>query len=71
MFKKVGKRSLNVDVPADLYDMFGKLCIDLGINKTAAIVEYLKYLKKTHYKQRETLNDKSIAAFRLDDVSLD
>ncbi len=67
MAKIPGKRALNVDVPADLYNMFAKLCIDLEITKTEAITKYLKYLQKQYYKQRQVLDEDSKPDFKLDD----
>jgi hypothetical protein len=64
--QKLGKKSLNLDVPADLHDMYSKLCIDLGITKTDGIVQYLRYLQKQHYKHRQVLNDTSPPDFKLD-----
>jgi len=64
--RKQGKKALNVMIPADLHDMYAKLCIDLGITKTEGIVEYFQYLKKTYYKHRQVLDEKSDADFKLD-----
>ena len=58
---------MNLDVPADLYDMYGKLCIDYGITKTEGIVRYFRYLKSQNYKLRKVLNDRSVSDFKLDE----
>lgn len=65
--KRLGKRSINLDVPADLYDMYAKLCIDLGITKTEGIVRYMRYLQKQHYKHRRVLDEESPQSFKLDE----
>lgn len=61
------KKALNVDLPADLYDMYAKMCIDLNISKTEGIVQYFKYLQKQNYRQRRTLNETTESDFTLDD----
>ena len=66
MNNKLGKKSLHVQVPADLHDVLGKLCIDTGLSATAIITQYLQYLQAQHYKKREPLHEKSTADFKLD-----
>lgn len=61
-----GKKALNIDLPVDLYNMFAKLCIDLGITKTEGIVQYLRYLQAQQYKARKPLNEQSKQDFKLD-----
>lgn len=67
MNKKAGKRALNMDIPADLFDMYAKLCIDEGITKTEGIVRYLRYLQKQYYKHRRVLDEDSKPDFKLDE----
>lgn len=52
--KKKGKKVLNVHIPADLYDTYAKVCIDLGISKTEGIVQYFRFLK-SHQAQRRRI----------------
>lgn len=67
MTKKVGKRALYVDVPDELYIMFSKLCLEKGITRTEAIIQYLQYLKAKYYKHRELLHEHSRNDFELDE----
>lgn len=64
--KKLGKKAMNLDLPADLYDMYAKLCIDLGITKTEGIIKYMRYLQAQYYKHRQALDEDSKPDFRLD-----
>lgn len=66
MKKTQGKKSLHVQVPADLHDMLGRLCIDTGLSATAIITQYLQYLQSKHYRKREPINEKSDSDFKLD-----
>lgn len=66
MKKIQGKKSLHVQVPADLHDVLGRLCIDTGLSATAIITQYLQYLQSKHYKKREVLNGQSNSDFKLD-----
>jgi hypothetical protein len=52
-------RDLFAAVPLELYDMYAKLCITLGITKKEGIIQYLKFLKKQHHHRRKLLSDKS------------
>lgn len=67
MAKQLGKRALNLDIPIELYNMYAKLCIDLGITKTDGIIQYLQYLHAQYYKNRRALNEHSQSDFQLDD----
>lgn len=66
MKKSQGKKSLHVQVPADLHDVLGRLSIDTGLSATAIITQYLQYLQAQHYKKREPLHAKSTTDFKLD-----
>jgi hypothetical protein len=57
--KQLGTKTISVEVPIDLADTFGKLCIDRGVTRTQAIIKYLKYLKAIYYKHREFLDEES------------
>ena len=63
MVRKAGNTQMNMLVPQDLYDMFSKLCIDLGITRNQAIVRYFHYLQKQHYKKRRLLDEESTEHF--------
>lgn len=67
MAKNLGKKSINMDIPADLYDMLRKLCVDTGLTATSIVVQYLEYLQKQHYKRRQVLNEHSESDFKLDE----
>lgn len=62
---KEKKRAMNVELPADLWQMFSKLCIDSQVSKTEAIIQYLKYLKAQNNKCRRLLNEGSEDNFKL------
>jgi hypothetical protein len=66
MTKRTGKKSLSLDIPVDLFNMYAKLCIDLGITKTEGITQYFQYLQAIYHRQRDILNEKSDASFKLD-----
>jgi len=66
MKRNTGKKALNLNVPADLYDMYAKLCIDLGISKTEGIIQYFRYLRAQYYKKRNALDEESESDFKLD-----
>lgn len=66
MAKIVGKRTLSVQVPADLYVMFSKFCMDSEVSRTEAIVKYLKWIQKQPVAQRRLLNATSKADIGLD-----
>jgi hypothetical protein len=40
-----GKRAVTFYIPADLYALYAKACIDARITMTAGFVQYLEYLK--------------------------
>jgi hypothetical protein len=65
MTKKTGKKTLSVELPVDLYDMYAKLCIDLNLTKTEGIYRYLQYLQKKYYKHRQAINADSDDDFSL------
>ena len=65
--KQLGKKTLNVDIPLDLFTMYSKLCVDLGITKTQGIIQYFRYLKKQYHHHRQVLNEKSKSEFRIDE----
>ena len=67
MKKKPVKKRLNVEVSIDLHDMLKKLCVDTGLTATEIIVQYLEYLQKKHYKQRQVLDESSTTEFKLDE----
>lgn len=73
MEKRPGKHSLNIDIPVELYTMYAKLCVDLGITKTEGIVQYLKYLKAQGIRERRlrVLHGKSKGDFKLDGRELE
>lgn len=54
-----GKKTLSVEVPADLYAIFSKLCIDNEVTKTEAIIRYMKYLKKRIPQERRLIDGKT------------
>lgn len=62
---KEAQRVLNVEIPADLWQMFSKLCIDEEVSKKEAIVQYFKYLKAKNNKSRRLLNETSEDNFKL------
>ena len=66
-----GKKTLNVDIPSDLFNMYSKLCIDLEITKTEGLIRYFKYLSKMYYKRRRAINEKSEPDFKLHEEQLD
>lgn len=66
MFKSMGKKSVHVQVRADLHDTLRRLCIDTGLSATEIVTQYLQYLHVQHYKKREPLNAKSHSDFKLD-----
>lgn len=69
MKKSQGKKSIHVQVPADLHDTLSRLSIDTGLSSTAIITQYLQYLQSIHYKKREPINEKSTTDFKLTGVS--
>lgn len=58
-----GLKSFHAWIPVDLHIMLKKLSAETGISGTKIFVQYLKYLKKKHYKERETLNENSTEEF--------
>lgn len=66
MKKSMGKKSVHVQVPADLHDTLGRVCINTGLSATAVITQYLRYLKAQYPKKKEPLNEKSATDFKLD-----
>jgi hypothetical protein len=60
-----GKKTLHVDIPVDLFNMYTKLCVDLEITKTEGLIRYFKYLQKQYYKRRRAINEKSEPDFKL------
>lgn len=69
MKKSQGKKSIHVQVPAELHDVLGRLCIDTGLSATAIVTQYLQYLQSKHYKKREALNASSNTNFSLDAIA--
>ena len=67
MVKNQGKRALCLDIPIELYNMFAKLCIELGISKTEGVTRYFQYLQKRHHMQRKALDEQSDSDFKLDE----
>jgi hypothetical protein len=65
--KFLGKRSITVDVPIGLFNMYAKLCVDAGISKTEGFLRYLEYLASRHQRQRELVNELSNTTFILDE----
>lgn len=61
-----GKKTLNIDIPADLFNFYAKACIDAEITKTEGIVRYMKYLRKQPFRSREFLNEDTESNFKLD-----
>lgn len=51
------KKSLNLEIPVDLYNMFAKTCIDYGITKTEGIIRYFKYLQHQQRRKKEILDE--------------
>ena len=66
MKKQHRTNALNIRIPAELYQMYAKLCIDHGITKTDGIVNYLKYLQGKHQKKRDLLDEETTDDFNLD-----
>lgn len=66
MASQHGKKILYASIDAELFNMYSKLCIDMGITKTDGLIQYFKYLKKQHHNQREGLNERTKSDFRLD-----
>lgn len=64
---KEGVKALNIRIPAKLYDMYAKLCIDEGITKTEGIIRYFEYLAKMHNWNRRALNEQSKQNFSISD----
>lgn len=56
--KNPAKKSLNIDLPADLYDEFSKICIDAQITRTKALIKYIYYLRSLHKKKRKLLDER-------------
>lgn len=54
-----GKKTLSVQIPADLYGVFAKLCLDHEISKTEGIVRYIKWLNLHHRNNRKLLDEKN------------
>lgn len=65
--KHLGKRSITVDIPLGLFNMYAKLCVDAGISKTEGILRYLEYLASRQQRQRELVNELSNTTFVLDE----
>lgn len=66
-----GKKTIHVQVPANLHLMVHKLACDEGISITEIIVRYLKYLRAKPYRERRLLDAKSAPDFTLDDTSFE
>lgn len=62
-----GKKVLNVHLPKELYEMYAKLCIDLGISKTDGIIQYMEYLNAQPWHKRKgtVLNEGKQSNFKL------
>lgn len=69
MARRPGITQLNVDIPTQLYIMYSKLCIDLGISKAEGIIRYLEYLQKQSHRSRKNkaLHEGSDETFKLDE----
>lgn len=49
-------KQLCVKIDPDLYNDFAKICIDLSVSKTEAIVKYMQYLRNTSKYNRRLLD---------------
>jgi hypothetical protein len=65
--KYVGKRSITVDLPIQLFNMYAKLCVDLQISKTEGFIRYLKWVNMHKPPQRRLLNEHTESDFKLDE----
>lgn len=46
--KAIGDKAMYLSIPIDLYNLYAKICADLGITKKEGFLRYLKYLEKKH-----------------------
>ena len=65
MKKVEGKQTLNVRVPVKLYMTLKRVSLNTGLSQTEIITQYLRYLDKKHYAQREPINEHSDQDFEL------
>lgn len=58
------KKRLNLMLPAPLLKVYAKLCIDLGINQTQGITQFLLCVQKQN-EQRDEMASSVPVCFRL------
>lgn len=65
--KTEGSKFLSVRVPLSAHDMLKKLAIDSGLSITEIIMQYIRFLRKKHWKHRSLLleNQAQASKFRL------
>jgi hypothetical protein len=73
--KTKGSKTLIVRIPVDLHDMLKRLANEMNVTITYVIVNYLKYLKTKHYRDRKdhtlSFHNASAVAQKKTDFKLD
>jgi hypothetical protein len=61
----LGKKTLYVDIPVGLYNIFAKACVDQGITKTEGVLQYFRWLQRQKADRRKLLHEESDTTFKL------